>query len=677
MSNQVVKVFEFIIRVKFYLIFFMTIFGIFNGTPKIHGHMTSNNKVYRRRNPGREDPGWFYRLVKIRNRPESPGQGKTEAGTQIALGNIDAVTWLVTGKTEAATWIVKGMRTLFLVLTTSILATGCQPKFDHQITTDELRDVVYFLASDSLKGRQPGTPEDSVLTAFIVEQLDISGMVPLQKTGLQEVKVEHGYLVTDNNRIMVGSAPGAVISYPDMRVLGFSATDTVMGELILSTRLPENSTTPVEGNILTMPLPAGLPGNAYDAYTFLRSQCLAAADRGATAVIYITTGVLPDLESNKRLPLPIPALIIPAGSTTEMLPAGEKGGIFGIINTFDNVAVSTGIYATIMTEVIPKELTTYNALAELKGGDKTLSDQYIIIGAHHDHLGMGGRGSSSRRQDTTGVHYGADDNASGVAGVIELSQHLMSRSPRRSFLFTTFAAEEMGLQGSRTLAANPVIDLEQVQVMINMDMIGRLNAERQLQIGGIGTSPVFRALLDSLNQTYNFSMAYSEAGYGPSDHSSFYAEDVPVLFVSTGAHSDYHTPADRPEKLNYEGMKEVLQFVSDLAYALSEMPEKIEFTLAGPKESSGSRGREGMVTFGLMPDVMYDGNEGMPVSFVTEGKPAAIGGMKGGDIITAVDGKSVGNVHDYMERLSELKEGQSVVVTVKRDGASIELLLQL
>jgi len=129
--------------------------------------------------------------------------------------------------------------------------------------------------------------------------------------------------------------------------------------------------------------------------------------------------------------------------------------------------------------------------------------------------------------------------------------------------------------------------------------------------------------------------------------------------------------------LKYEGLQEVLNFVSDLAFELANREEKLEFTMAGPKKSSGSSGREGMVTFGLMPDMMYDGSEGMPVTFVTEGKPAAIGGMKGGDIITAVDGKSVGNVYDYMERLSELKEGQSVVVTVTREGESIDLLLKL
>ncbi len=131
------------------------------------------------------------------------------------------------------------------------------------------------------------------------------------------------------------------------------------------------------------------------------------------------------------------------------------------------------------------------------------------------------------------------------------------------------------------------------------------------------------------------------------------------------------------DKINYEGMLEVLNFVSDVAYELANMPEKIEFKLAGPEQSAGSRGRAGMVTFGLMPDVVYDGNEGMPVSFVTEGKPAAIGGMKGKDIIIAVDGKRVGNIQDYMDRLTELKEGQSVIVEIIRDGNTIELLLKL
>ncbi len=551
-----------------------------------------------------------------------------------------------------------------------LLHYGCKPAFDHEITISELEESILFLAGDSLKGRYPGTPEDSVLTAYITDMMDLSGMVLMGKNGTQEVHVERGAIVTKNNKLILRGETEIVLEKGDLFIPGFSASDSVSGRLITTGEFTGEAEPDKvqfeEGSILLLPFPSDLPSSSYDTYTFLRSQCLRASDQGAAAVIYVYSRSLPAMESAMRLTLPIPVVVLSA-QLLEEIPGFST----------NPVTLPSGATANIVTEVMPGKITTHNTMAVLKGSKSGLSDQYVIIGAHHDHLGMGGRGTSSRRQDTLAVHYGADDNASGVAGVIELSQHIMSRSPGRSFLFTTFAAEEMGLHGSKTLAENPPVELSQVQAMINLDMIGRLNEERQLQIGGVGTSPVLRGMIDSLNRKYGFNIAFSEAGYGPSDHSSFYAKDVPVLFISTGAHTDYHTPEDNIEKISFSGMQEVLGFVSDIAFELANLPEKIEFTLAGPKESSGSRGREGMVTFGLMPDVMYDGNDGMPVMFVTEGKPAAIGGMKNGDIITAVDGKGIGNVHDYMERLSDLQEGQSVIVKVKREGKEIELLLKL
>ncbi len=545
------------------------------------------------------------------------------------------------------------------------IVSSCKPKFYNQVTEEELQDMIGFLASDSLKGRKPGTPEDSVLTAWLVEKMDISGLVLGADDGRQLVKAENGFKITPRNHLAISRE--SITTGPTFSVFGFSATDTVSGMLVYAASVADAVKAGSNGKILLLPYPEDVPSNDYDAYGYLRSQGLAAADLGYEALIYACSSDLPSINNEKRLPLPIPVAAI----SQNILPQD-----FNQSTQVDDQSPND-LSLTLETEVLPRELNTYNVIGKLKGSDPKLSDQYIIIGAHHDHLGMGGRGSSSRRQDTIAPHYGADDNASGTAGVIELAQYMISRSPARSFVFTTFAGEEMGLLGSKTFAENPVVDLSKVQVMINMDMIGRLNEERQLQIGGIGTSPVFRQLLDSINQNYNFSITYAEAGYGPSDHSSFYAKDVPVLFISTGAHTDYHTPSDKPEKINYSGLKEVLLYISDVAYELANMDNKIEFTMAGPKEASGSRSRRGGITFGLMPDVMYDGSDGMPVSFVTEGKPAAIGGMKGGDIITAVDGKRVGNVQDYMERLGELKEGQSVVVTVDRDGKSLDLLLQL
>jgi aminopeptidase YwaD len=320
---------------------------------------------------------------------------------------------------------------------------------------------------------------------------------------------------------------------------------------------------------------------------------------------------------------------------------------------------------------------TSNVIAMLEGSDPALKAEYVIIGAHHDHLGMGGEGSSSRAPDTVAVHYGADDNASGVAGVLEISEFLSAHTPARSVVFTTFGAEEMGLVGSKYFTEHTPVDMDAVQAMINLDMVGRLNEDRQLQVGGVGTSPGFMQLLDSVNASYGFNLKYANEGYGPSDHASFYAKDVPVLFISTGAHPEYHTPGDQLSSINLEGAQEVMLFAADLATALANQRERIAFTEAGPKVRGSSRSRMGGITLGLMPDVTYDGDEGMPVMFVTEGKPASIGGIQKGDIIVAIEGKNVGNVYDYMSRLGQLKEGMDIVVTVKRDEDLLDLVIRI
>jgi hypothetical protein len=338
---------------------------------------------------------------------------------------------------------------------------------------------------------------------------------------------------------------------------------------------------------------------------------------------------------------------------------------------------ATGVEVDITVDLQPKKMNTFNMIATLKGSHPELENEYVVIGAHHDHLGMGGPGTSSRTPDTIAVHYGADDNASGVAGVLEASEWLSAHTPARSVLFTTFGAEELGLIGSKYLAENAPMDMGDVQVMINLDMIGRLNEERILQVGGVGTSPGFKPLLESINSNYGFNLKFANEGYGPSDHAAFYAKDVPVLFISTGAHADYHTPGDQLSAINLEGTREVIAFVSEIAAALANQHERIAFTEAGPKVRGSSRGRRGGITLGLMPDMTYDGSEGMPVMFVTEGRPAAVGGIQKGDVIVAIEGKSVGNVYDYMARLDGLKEGMSIVVQVKRDDDLIDLVIRI
>jgi hypothetical protein len=330
-------------------------------------------------------------------------------------------------------------------------------------------------------------------------------------------------------------------------------------------------------------------------------------------------------------------------------------------------------------EIIREKVSTRNVAMILPGEDKKLKDEYIIIGAHFDHLGMGGPGSSSRAIDTIAPHHGADDNASGVAMMIELAEKFASTkgSHKRSIVCIAFSGEELGLLGSKYFAENPGIDLTKVNAMINLDMVGRLQETNKLQIGGAGTAEGFKDLIYSATDTSIIKLALSEEGYGPSDHSSFYGKDIPVLFYSSGAHLDYHTPFDTYDKLNYQGMADISSLVFNTASILATSDTRLIFKEAGPKTDTGRAMRRKGVTLGIMPDFAGNIKNGLRADFVTPGKPAAIGGMKKGDIITAINGKKVNNIQDYMFRMGQLKHGETINVEVLRGDKTEVLLIQL
>jgi len=315
----------------------------------------------------------------------------------------------------------------------------------------------------------------------------------------------------------------------------------------------------------------------------------------------------------------------------------------------------------------------------LSVSDEKLRDEYIIIGAHFDHLGLGGPGSSSRAVDTTGVHHGADDNASGVALMLELAEKFARTkdSHKRSIVCIGFTGEEMGLLGSKYFTENPGIDLKKVNAMINLDMVGRLKETNILQISGVGTATGLRDKLYAATDTTTIKLALSEEGYGPSDHSAFYGKDIPVLFYTTGAHLDYHTPNDIADSINYKGMVALSSLIFKMGSELANDPVRLKFNEAGPKEEVSRPARRKGVTLGIMPDFAGNVKNGLRADFVTPGKPAALGGMKKGDIITAINGKPVGNIQDYMFRLGQLKHGETISVEVLRDGKKEVLLIQL
>jgi hypothetical protein len=318
---------------------------------------------------------------------------------------------------------------------------------------------------------------------------------------------------------------------------------------------------------------------------------------------------------------------------------------------------------------------TSNVVGFLEGKDPGKKHEAVVLGAHFDHLGMGGPGSGSLDPDTAAIHNGADDNASGTAGVLELAQRLAadSASLQRTVVFTFFSGEELGTLGSAHYVSSPLVPLTSTVAMLNLDMVGRLKDD-QLTVGGSGTSPLWADLLRRENPDSSLTLTLNPDGYGPSDHASFYAKDIPVLFFFTGIHDDYHRPSDDWETLNYPGEERVVRYVYRIArevIAGRERPTFARVQSARPAMGGGdSRGFS--VTLGIVPDYV-GGTEGMKVSGVRAGGPAEKAGLISGDIIVRMAGKQVLNIYDYMGILTELKAGDIVEVEVRRDGKPVTL----
>lgn len=293
----------------------------------------------------------------------------------------------------------------------------------------------------------------------------------------------------------------------------------------------------------------------------------------------------------------------------------------------------------------------------------------IVIGAHYDHLGLGFDHNSLDPNPEGKIHNGADDNASGTAGVIELANYFARNKTTEpyNFLFICFSGEELGLLGSKKWCDNADISLSTVNYMINMDMIGRLNdSTKKLLVYGVGTSPVFVPLLDSIQS--RFKIVKDSSGIGPSDQTSFYLKDIPVLHFFTGQHSDYHKPSDDADKINYQGEVEVLNFIANFIERTYKYP-KLSFTKTRSNESTKMSFK---VTMGVMPDYTFEG-KGMRIDGVTDNKPAAKAGIIKGDVVRKLGEMEVVDVQTYMKALSKFKKGDTTTVEVLRDGVILML----
>ena len=290
----------------------------------------------------------------------------------------------------------------------------------------------------------------------------------------------------------------------------------------------------------------------------------------------------------------------------------------------------------------------------------------LIIGAHYDHLGYGGV-SSLYRGDSAQVHNGADDNASGVAAMIQLAERLSKENLPIDLIFIAFTGEEKGLWGSNYYSKNATMDLSRASAMINMDMVGLLDEEKALAIHGTGTSPVWDEIINKSN-TDSLKLVFRPSGVGPSDHTSFYLQDIPVLHFFTGQHPDYHKPGDDADKLNYPGMVKVVSMIERIVNDLATR-DKLAFTKTKDESSDTPRFT---VSLGVVPDYLY-GGKGMRIDGVSEGKPAQAAGLLKGDVVIKLGEYDVLDMMSYMKALASFEKGNETSVTVKREEKEITL----
>ncbi len=593
------------------------------------------------------------------------------------------------------------MRHRALVLTTAVVlsstlapARAAEPPVTQRLAVD-----VHFLASDSLEGRAAGTAGGRIAARYVADRFAALGLRPAGDDGgyLQSFSFISGVHAGPANRLAF-TADGtehAAVADEDFRPLAFSASGSADGEVVFAgygisapdLGYDDYAGLDAEGKIVLVlrHSPDGDdPSSRFQPYMALRRKASEARQHGAAAVLVATGPEKGDSEAPVKLAFDasfgdagLPVLSI-STSLAESLFAGQGftlGDLQSRIGERDEPASRPlGVRASLAADVIQERATTANVVALLPGADPALANQVVVIGAHYDHLGYGGPDSGSLTPDEHAVHNGADDNASGVAGMLETARRLAARPPARTVLFAAFAAEERGLLGSSHLAQNLPVDQGALVAMINMDMIGRAKRGPAVTVGGYGTAAEWPDIVEAVNADHHLKIATDKGGFGASDHSSFYSLDVPVLFLFTGAHGDYHKPTDDAERLDYGRMAEIVGFVADLARTVADRPEPPTFQRVADEGTGGRRSYK--VRTGVIPEFGYEG-EGFKISGVAGGSPAEKAGLAGGDVVVRFGDREIRNIYDYMYALGDHEPGQTVDVVVLRDGERLTFPITL
>lgn len=593
-------------------------------------------------------------------------------------------------------------RVIYLIFTILLIfiQTKGQNQDSPEVTVYELKEHVHYLASDELEGRYPGTDGIRKAAEYIREQIKRLDVITKVDDYYQHFEILKDIKLGNNNSLVFKEF-NAVIN-EDFIPLAISEsaslTTTVVfvgyGFVIDEDSLKWNDYESVDVKDKWVMIFRGSPdykehNDKFENYSSLRKKILTARDNGAAGILFVS-GEQFDAEDKlsglsferRETSVGLPVVHIKRGLADKIL-SGSNNSITELEKTLseekmnNSFEIKTKLSAEI--DLVQIYAKTKNVTAVIPGSDPILKNEFILIGAHYDHLGLGGPGSGSRVPDTIAVHNGADDNASGTAAIIEIFERLASQrnNLKRSVIFMAFSAEEMGLLGSKFFTNNPFVDLSKIKFMFNLDMVGRLDSvDKNLTIGGTGTAAGLEELINKHVISAGLNVKFNSEGYGPSDHASFYAKDIPVMFVFSGIHDDYHTPRDDAHLINYEGQKLIADLVYEIAFDIINLGEHLVFQEAGPKEPQ-STSRRLKVTLGIMPDFSAGSSSGVRADAVIEGRPAANAGMQKGDTIIAMDGKEVKDIYDYMNRLSQFKSGDRINVDVIRNGERIILIIDL
>jgi aminopeptidase YwaD len=569
-----------------------------------------------------------------------------------------------------------------------------------------LKEHVTYLASPELEGRRPGTPGTEKAATYIANEFARLGLgCPEPKGTCRHTSNNHlGYLkefpfvagveAGKNNALgFTRDGKSNVVALGDEWMpLGFSANGGVKGAQIVfvghgitaaELKHDDYAHADVKGKVAVAfaGTPDGdNPHGQFARYADSRWKAIAAKDKGAAALVIIAgeEKFTNDRRSKLRYDqasgeAPLPVIAVSRQIAARWFGLSDASQLSALEKAKERWADAAqklgGVTVNLAVEVTRRAVPAYNVVGVIEGSDPQLKREFIVVGAHYDHLGKGGH-DGSLAPDSSSAHLGADDNASGTAGLLELARLFSANRSqlRRSLVFVAFSAEESGLLGSKAYVNNPPFPLADTVAMLNLDMVGRLR-EGRLSVGGVGTSPEFRQIVEAANGG-RLTLRLNEDGFGPSDHASFYAKQIPVLFFFTGSHEDYHKPSDTAEKINYEGQAQVVAFVADIVRALDRQTARPAY--AATRGQAGGRSTGFRVYLGTVPSYA-ESNDGLALDAVRDDSPAKKAGLQAGDKIVRLAGREIKNVYDYTYALGEMQPDREYEVEVVRGGKRLKL----